>query len=325
MSWKKWFGFGCAGSLAALAITAGLLMIWRPWVPPVELADPRPSGTRILVNSAPANYYPARGAGKHPAILVLGGSEGALGTGGAQIARALQGAGFNALQLSYFRAPGQPKDLVGIPLERFDVAINWLKGQPEVDPGRIGVVGTSKGAEAALITASRRQDIRAVVAGSPSSVVWPGLSWEHFSVSGSSWTLAGRDVPALAYGKGSYSEGMISIYANGLKALLRHPETAIPIERSPAQILLVCGKADTMWPSCLMADQLRERDPRITVIAFSDAGHFVFGIPQDGDRKRLLTKFGGTADGNNRARAASWHKALEFLNGALATNAEMTG
>jgi uncharacterized protein len=47
--------------------------------------------------------------------------------------------------------------------EDLEHAIDWLKLQPEVDPQRIAVIGHSVGAGAALLAATRRQDIRAVV------------------------------------------------------------------------------------------------------------------------------------------------------------------
>ena len=47
--------------------------------------------------------------------------------------------------------------------EDFESAIDWLGLQPEVDPQRIALIGHSVGAGAALLSASRRKEIRAVV------------------------------------------------------------------------------------------------------------------------------------------------------------------
>lgn len=47
--------------------------------------------------------------------------------------------------------------------EDIEAALDWLAGQPEVDPGRLGVVGHSVGAGAALLAASRQPAVRAVV------------------------------------------------------------------------------------------------------------------------------------------------------------------
>lgn len=316
--WGRRLAVGC-GALLALALLAGLaLWIWKPWVPEIEVVEPGEGGRRVAIGSNPGNYYPPAPGQAVPGILILGGSEGGLGGGVGSMAQALHREGHAVLQLSYFRAPGQPEDLVRVPFETFLSGLDWLKRQPGVDPQRIAIVGGSKGAEAALLAASMRGDVRAVVAGMPSSVVWPGFSWTGTSVEGSSWTLGGKDVPALPYGEGDFRQGIGSVYVNGLKQAGSHPRAAIPIERSRATVLLVCGEADSLWPSCPMARQLAKRDPRVTVLAYPDAGHGVFGPPVAADKAKGLATLGGSGEGNNRARADSWPKVLAFLERELA-------
>lgn len=317
MGWGKRIAIGCGGLLGLLLIAGGVLWIWKPWIPEVEVVEPGEGGTRVTVGGNPANYYAPRGSAA-PGLLLLGGSEGGLGSGLGKMAEDLHGQGYAVLQLSYFRAPGQPEDLVRVPLETFLSGLDWLKAQPGIDPARIGIVGGSKGAEAALITAARRPDVRAVVGGMPSSVAWPGFSWSGGGVDGSSWTLGGRDLPYLPYGEGDFRQGIGSVYVNGLKQASAHPQAAIPIERSRAAVLLVCGEADSLWPSCPMARQLAKRDPRVTVLAYPDAGHGVFGPPVAADRAEGLATLGGSGEGNNRARASGWPRVLAFLERELA-------
>jgi uncharacterized protein len=57
--------------------------------------------------------------------------------------------------------PGEAKDLLG--------ALAYLKGRPDVDPDRIGVVGFSIGANALLYTLARSDQIGAAVAVQPTS------------------------------------------------------------------------------------------------------------------------------------------------------------
>ena len=264
------------------------------------------------------NFYPSPLPGKHGGILLVGGSEGGLGAGSARMARALQAAGFTVLHLSYFRAPGQSEALARVPLERFATGLAWLARQPSVDPRRIGLVGGSKGAEAMLLVASRTPGLRAVVAGMPSSVVWPGFSWTG-PAEGSSWTAAGKDLPSLPYG--SFAPPNIgSVYVNGLAHIADHPEAAIAIERASAPVLLICGGADILWPSCPMANQLKERAPqRVTILAYADAGHAVFGLPVDPADKNYarLAALGGTVAGNAAARIDGWPKIVAFLHAQL--------
>ncbi len=75
-------------------------------------------------------------------------------------------------------APVRFQELAEIPLETFTAAITRLVQQ---GCERIVLVGTSKGAEAALLTAVYDSRVAAVVAISPSSVVWgqyrPRTGW----------------------------------------------------------------------------------------------------------------------------------------------------
>lgn len=304
--------------IATLAILSASASSAQMGVPPVEVSDPGSTGRRITDNGLTANFYPASEPGKHAAILLVGGSEGGLGAGATRIARALQAAGFNVLHMSFFRAPGQSDALARVPLERFATGLAWLSRQPSVDPRRIGLVGGSKGAEAVLLFASRTRSVRAVVAGMPSSVVWPGFSWTG-PAEGSSWTLGGKDIPAMPYGRFTPPD-IGSVYANGLTRAGEHPNAVIAIDQSRAKVLLICGDADTLWPSCPMAKQLKTRAPqRVTLLEYPDAGHAVFGPPVDPADKNYahLAALGGTVPGNAAARTDSWPKVIAFLKAQL--------
>ena len=324
MSWKKKIAIGFGSLIGLLAVAAIGLWIWKPWVPPVEMTDPGPAGRRIAADGLLANYFPGTGTGKRPAILVLGGSEGGLGKAATRESQALAAQGYAVLQLAYFRSPGQPKPLELLPLELFTHGLDWLKAQPEVDGSRIAVVGGSKGAEAALLVASRHPELKAVVAGMPSSVVWAGFSWETFGSKVSSWTEAGKPVSFLPLGSFDRKQGVISVYVGGLAQLATHADAIIPIERTSAPVLLLCGEKDELWPSCAMARQVEARakqfgHPAVTVLAYADAGHAVMGLPrQPGDPDiAKLGSMGGSGEGNNAARADGWPKVLGFLKAAL--------
>lgn len=325
----KWIGISF-GVLIGLAIAGAVgLWIWKPWVPPIELADPAPNGRRIVETGVFANYFPASGQGPHAGVVLLGGSEGGLSRGARHQAIELQKAGFAVLHVAYFRAPGMPKNLELVPLETFDRAIDWLGRQTDVDKSRIAIVGTSKGAEAALLVATRRHELRAVAAGVPSSVAWAGVNWDRGGGSVlSSWSLAGKPISALPYAAFDWRVGVLALYKNSLRDVAKHPDAIIAIERSQAPVMLVCGEADGLWPSCEMAQQVEARarshaGPNVAVYAYVGAGHMAFGppVPRNNPNYQYLAMMGGTAEGNAAARADSWPKLLKFLRTNLAAPA----
>ena len=287
---------------------------------PVLDVPPGEMGRRITEDGILANYFPARQ--KSAAVLTLTGSVGGLTMN--DVAIALQSEGFSVLHLSYFRGPGQNPNAELIPLEYFATALTWLRRQPEVDPSRVGIVGVSKGAEAALVVAVRHPELKAIVAALPSSVVWPGIIREpRTGPIGSSWSEQGKPLPHLPHAAYDASKGgtMADNYAASLKAVSSHPESVIPVEEIAGPILLVCGEADQIWPSCPMAKQIQNRltargRPAATLLGYNDAGHLAFGLPLPPDDPRV-TASGGTDRGNRTARSDSWNKAIAFLKANL--------
>jgi dienelactone hydrolase len=291
-----------------------------PNMPSIVVGDPGPAGVRIDKDGVFANFFPAESKGKRPAILLLGGSEGGLAAGDGGPIKALTAEGFDVLYLCYFGCPGGPPQLVEVPLETFSRGLAFLRAQPNIDARRIAIVGGSKGAEAALLAATRDTKLRAVVAAMPSNVAWPGIS--NSVAMRPSWTVGGAPVAYLPYAFAAYGKaGVFGLYNEALPTLGQHPEAVIPVERITGPILLVCGEADRLWPSCQMADQIAQRlkangRPAPIVLRYKDAGHTVFGPPVDGPHD-WLASLGGTADGNNAARAESWPKVVAFLRATL--------
>ena len=107
------------------------------------------------------------GAGRHPAVLVVGGSDG-----GVPLRRAawLASHGYIAFALAYFRFEDLPPQLENIPLEYFQYALQWMVKRPEIGDSRIAVLGTSRGGELALQLGSMFPRIGAVVAYVPANV-----------------------------------------------------------------------------------------------------------------------------------------------------------
>lgn len=318
--WAKRLGVGCLGVVVLVLVAGGVLLVWKPWAPSIVVAEPATGGERITEDGLLGNFYPA-GEGA-PGVLVLGGSEGGISPPVDAEAQELQRAGFSALALSYWGADGQSPRLELVELEYFSTALDWLGRQPQVDPQLLGVMGTSKGGEAAMLVATRHPELRAVVGFVPSSVVWPGIDlaepWRMINIQ-SSWSEGGQPVPALPYGRGSGS-GLKATYDAGLDQLAEHPDTAIRIEDAKAPVLAVCGREDSLWPSCRMSEALQERaetrgGPPVQVLAYDDAGHFGVGPPVSTGYP--LDQMGGTEEGNRAAREDGWPRVIQFLEDQL--------
>ncbi|MFH1494694.1 MAG: alpha/beta fold hydrolase [Pseudomonadota bacterium] len=110
-------------------------------------------------------FIPAPEPGAAPALAVLHGWGGNAETM-LPLAAPLHRAGY-ALLFFDARSHGQSDLDTFSSMPRFaedlDHVAGWLKCQPGVDPQRIGLVGHSVGAAAALLAASRRDDLAAVV------------------------------------------------------------------------------------------------------------------------------------------------------------------
>jgi dienelactone hydrolase len=306
-----------------LVLLAVLLFAAHAGAQTPAATPPEPVKTSVTNGGLVADLYlPADARGRRPAIIVLGGSEGGLGAGAAKDARLIAQHGYAALQVAYFDAPGLPRELGLIPLEYFKTAVDWLAAQPGVDPNRIGIEGTSVGGEVALVVAAHDPRIKAVVAAVPSSVVWPGISRTSINPP-STFTLGGRPLPDLPYG-GPFTS-IYDLYAKGLAAVDQHPDAIIPVERINGPVMLICGKADTLWPSCPMSEQVAARLKAkgfrrpVQLLAYSEAGHAVFGPPLEPGSPRLagLAALGGTPEGNQAARQDDWPRAMSFMDAAL--------
>lgn len=144
---------------------------------------------------------------------------------------------------------------------------------------------------------------------------------------GGSWSLGGKPIPFLPYARPKQFSGpVVDIYATSLETLAQHQDAIIPVERIRAPVLLICGMADKLWPSCPMADQVKARasassGPAVTILAYDNAGHAVMGLPVDKSNSNYarLDRMGGTNDGNNDARADGWPKIVAHLEAALTT------
>lgn len=211
-------------------------------------------------------------------VLVLAGSSGRVDT---ERARLLGRFGAMAASIRWFGGQGQQPQPFEVPLETFAKALDHLA--PHCD--RLAVVGTSFGAEAALLTAIHDARVDAVVAFAPTPVVWAGIDAGRDGRSErvtSHWTLKGVPLPFVPFDD-EWQPVTAPPSFRGLyeQSLLRHPEAAcraaIPVERIRGEVLVVGGEDDQVWPGADFARAVaaRRRDHGLDtqVVTSPRAGH----------------------------------------------------
>jgi dienelactone hydrolase len=210
----------------------------------------------VSTNGLKAVFYtPAKGTGPWQPVVMLSGSQGGM-IGGKRINR-LIASGYCVITPEYL---GKGEELISVPLEFFDNTLDWLQNNPCVTQGGVAVVGGSKGGELALVLASRKKEIKAMVGLVPSSHVFKGIAKRPHRKS--SWSYEGKDIPYLPYSnwKATYaffSKGtFLNTYQSAWDKRDKYPKSRIPCEQSHAAILLLSGKNDTMWPSSLMCNEI---------------------------------------------------------------------
>jgi dienelactone hydrolase len=116
-----------------------------------------------------------------PAVLVFDDTDPGAPTG-VLAASTISALGYPALALSTYGSAGQLDTVRVVPAERVVAALNWLRAQPGVDPRRIFVLGTSRGAQLALWTA----------------VAYPGLVYGAIAPAGTTGLVCPSPVPGPA-------------------------------------------------------------------------------------------------------------------------------
>lgn len=201
---------------------------------------------KVLYKNLVANLYLPKTDKKLPVVIAFGGFEGGLHTGNAN-GEMIAPHGVAVLALAYFKEEGISQTLDQIPMEYFIEAINYLETHPSVDSSRIGVVGGSRGSEAAFLLASMDSRIKSVVVTTPSKVAWYGLT-----IPKSAWTYKGNDIPALGLELDSDAK-LIDRFSVALENKNKLPEALFKFENINGPILMISAENDQVWPSYQMS------------------------------------------------------------------------
>jgi dienelactone hydrolase len=285
------------------------------------------------------------GAAPRPAVIALGGSEGGSATV-RRLAGLLAAHGFAVLALPYYsparwgpggpmapELPQLPAAFADIPVDRLESARDWLRRQPGVDGERIGLYGVSKGAEFALLAATRMPWVHSVVAVVPSDVTWEGWGPDTTAGQVASFSWQGRPLPFVPYqGMAEEMRG----FTTGAPVRLRRPQDAgraahpqtvaaarIPVEQYAGPLLVIGGDDDQVWDSGSMARAIeasrRAAGRETEMLVYPQAGHALSGpgwSPTSGLNAGPM-QIGGSPAANGRALAEAWPRSVAFLQRTL--------
>ena len=214
------------------------------------------------------------GEGETPRALIifLGGTEGGYWAG--PLFWQFVNEGYSTVSIAYHGIEGTPDQLVGRPLEPvFDTVSQVIAANHHDGDGCAIIIGTSKGAELALLLAayetelnhSDRKFVDGVIALAPSHVVWqaPHIRFDRRS----SWSLAGEEMafapyPWLSSGiAAAFSDIRMTrrLLLDGLRNEAAENSARIPAERIDVPTVLYSSPGDPVWPADIMAERLIAR------------------------------------------------------------------
>lgn len=245
-------------------------------------------------------------------VLVIAGSSGRVDSPRAEL---MARHGALAESIRWFGGPGQHDGPWEIPLETFLSRVDELARQCD----RIVVIGSSFGAEAALLAGAHSPRVAAVVAFAPSDVVWAGIRSDGTVTS--HWSLGGVPLPFVPFADDWTADSDIPAYVSlyrASKARFRErlPSATIPVERIE-EVLVVAGGDDQVWPSVEMAAAVKNRRSEhgrdTNVISDVEAGHrpVLPGEPVVATGMRMLR--GGTEQADRRLGLAAWPHLVGLL------------
>jgi len=225
--------------------------------------------------------------------------------------------GATVLAQKWWGGEGQAQGICLIPIEVFIKGIDFLVAQGCT---RIAMLGTSNGAQATLLTAARDPRVEVAVAISPTLYVWqnfgPGLDGQEWPPR-SAFTWGGEALPCLVYDPRAWPRLdrprpiFRPLYEASLRAFAEDiPAATIPVEQVGADIILVAGAADALWPSDTAARDIAARLTAVgrapMLVEHPDAGHSPVFPGEAAPAEPMARAWGGTREADRELGAMAW-------------------
>lgn len=251
-------------------------------------------------------------------VVTFGGSEGS-----PDFSRAVSLAelGYEVYALFFFGQENQQAQLQDVPLEFFGEVTDRIEAG-SARPGPLTVIGSSKGAELALLLAEEYDEIDNVVLFAPTMHSYQGLVFGQEVPA--SFTRAGEDVPFLSFRDASlgalagqlsamafnYPISYLATYESVVEGSDPDAIEAAALDPTAVEggLLVFAGGDDRMWQSATAAQQIQDLNPAAEVHVYPEAGH-VFG----GTGHAAGLALGGTEQANAEAREDSTRVLTETL------------
>jgi len=286
-------------------------------------------------------FSPPDDGSPRPAVIVLGGSEG--GIPAESYVAQFANAGFVSFGLAWFGTKDLTEHLANVPVETFASAVRWLREQPGVDPGKIGIVGTSIGGVAALLAAAENPEIGAVVSFNGGGLIFQSIDPDPTARvrEQSTFSRGGVPLPFLPIASVPMTNESLqtayylrvflgAYFAADARAI---SAATVPVEKIQGPVLMIAGQSDRLLGSATMSELAFERlcksdfKPRFQLLAYSGAGHNLGATGLPGTPATLTQEligpnqipysFGGSPRQIESARQDSWKSAIEWLHSAL--------
>ncbi|GAB3946466.1 acyl-CoA thioester hydrolase/BAAT C-terminal domain-containing protein [Kribbella albertanoniae] len=235
-------------------------------------------------------------------ILILHGSSG---TPDLDRARILRDEGYDVL------APAWPVR-AEVPLESFP--LDELAERND----RLVVMGSSWGAEAALLLGALDERVNAVVGFAPSAYVWARVDDDGHQRS--AWTWQGEPLPFVPFDPDWKADAdppsYTGMYWQSLRKCDDVESAEIPVERI-RDVLLIAGGDDKVWPSVAFAAEIGRRRGALPTrqVVGEAAGHRVVlpgELPKNAGQRMAR---GGTEAADRELGARAWPEILAVLAG----------
>lgn len=251
--------------MPALRLTLALLLSLAIASPTLAAPATRPlpanhAKVHVQLFLSPEGTLPQQGEPRRPLLVAVGGAEGGNAWAGprAQATRErFLADGYALLAIAYFGLPDTPARLDRIALEGVRTAILDAAEHPAIDARCIAMMGGSKGAELALLLASRTPEIKAVAAIVPASVVFVGHTDEFDT---SSFSESGIELPYVPMTEQAVPALMAGDKRKVFDTLMQDKAAVararIPVERINGPIFFLSATQDELWASEEMSEDM---------------------------------------------------------------------